>query len=69
MILERPKISKFKEEMRFKIAEILNLRADKVNIKATTSEKMGFIGQKEGLGAIASVGLQYFKWHKVLWKF
>ena len=42
VICERPKISKHKEKMKEKIAEILNIKKNIVNIKGTTTEKLGF---------------------------
>ncbi len=46
-----PKISPFKEEMEKNIAKGLNLAPDLVNVKATTTEKLGFIGKEEGIAA------------------
>jgi 2-C-methyl-D-erythritol 2,4-cyclodiphosphate synthase len=44
--------------MQAAIAEILELTTDDVSIKATTTEKMGFVGREEGLVAYATVLLQ-----------
>ena len=57
IICENPKISGYKSQMQKNIARILNINIDKVNIKATTTEKLGFIGRGEGIAAqaIASV--------------
>jgi 2-C-methyl-D-erythritol 2,4-cyclodiphosphate synthase len=49
---EKPKLSPYKEAMREKIAQTLNMYADCVNIKATTTEGLGMIGQGEGIGAM-----------------
>jgi 2-C-methyl-D-erythritol 2,4-cyclodiphosphate synthase len=46
--LERPKISPHLEKMRTNISVILNLSVEKISIKATTSEKLGFVGREEG---------------------
>lgn len=54
IICERPKISAFKQAMKNKIAELLDIDKNHVNIKATTTEKLGFIGREEGIGATAS---------------
>jgi 2-C-methyl-D-erythritol 4-phosphate cytidylyltransferase/2-C-methyl-D-erythritol 2,4-cyclodiphosphate synthase len=51
---ERPKISPYRDQMIAKVAEILNLETSRVSIKATTTEKLGFIGREEGLGAFAT---------------
>lgn len=56
--LEAPKIKPYNLEMRTVIASILDLSIDDVSIKATTTEKMGFVGREEGLMAHASVLLQ-----------
>ncbi|MCX6333210.1 MAG: 2-C-methyl-D-erythritol 2,4-cyclodiphosphate synthase [Bacteroidia bacterium] len=56
--LEKPKIASFIPEMRSVIAAILETSADNISIKATTAEKMGFIGKEEGVVALASVLLK-----------
>ena len=55
LICERPKISKHKEKMKVKIAQILNIKKNNVNIKATTTEKLGFLGREEGIACQVSV--------------
>ena len=54
---EEPKFSKFQKKMKSNIARLLNLNIKQVNIKATTTEKMGPLGNKEGLGAFALVNI------------
>lgn len=49
VVLEKPKIMKYKEQMKSNISEICNIPLNRINIKATTNETMGFIGRKEGL--------------------
>jgi len=56
--LEAPKIRKHSDEMRTIIASILELSVDDISIKATTTEKMGFVGREEGLVAYATVLLE-----------
>jgi 2-C-methyl-D-erythritol 2,4-cyclodiphosphate synthase len=58
LCLESPKIKKYTEDMRKVIANILHIGIDDVSIKATTNEKMGFIGREEGLVAYATVLLK-----------
>lgn len=58
LCLESPKIKPFVSEMQKVIASILGLLAEDVSIKATTTEKMGFVGREEGLVAYATVLLQ-----------
>jgi 2-C-methyl-D-erythritol 2,4-cyclodiphosphate synthase len=53
--LEQPKISPYADAMRAIISNILHIEIDDVSIKATTTEKMGFIGKGEGLAAYATV--------------
>jgi 2-C-methyl-D-erythritol 2,4-cyclodiphosphate synthase len=56
--LEAPKIKKYGSEMRNTIARIVNITSEDVSVKATTAEKMGFIGREEGLVAYATVLLR-----------
>jgi len=53
--LEKPKISQYISEMRIVISEIVETDAENVSIKATTAEKLGFIGREEGVVAMAVV--------------
>ena len=55
LIAEKPKIAPYIGPMRQVISDILDVSLDKVSIKATTTEGMGFVGRGEGLGAIAVV--------------
>jgi 2-C-methyl-D-erythritol 2,4-cyclodiphosphate synthase len=55
VVCESPKIMPHAFSMRSKIAEIAGISIDDVSIKATTNEKMGFIGRKEGIVAYAAV--------------
>lgn len=50
---ERPKINPHIPEMQRVMAEILQISVDDISIKATTSEKMGFVGREEGFAAYA----------------
>ena len=58
LCLESPKIKPFVGSMQSCIASILNLNAEDVSVKATTTEKMGFVGREEGLTAYATVLLE-----------
>ncbi len=62
---EAPKIGKYKLDMRQILSEILHCESSRVNIKATTTEKLGFIGRGEGVGVIANANLKYFDWTKI----
>jgi len=55
VITEKPKLSPYILLMRKSIAEILKVDIDQVSVKATTSEKMGFVGREEGIKAVAVV--------------
>lgn len=57
LICERPKIGPHATDMSAKMAEILGIDADRVSIKATTSERLGFTGREEGIAAIATATL------------
>ena len=54
LICEKPKIKPHREAMRERIAELCGLPLTRVSVKATTTEKLGFIGRGEGLAAQAS---------------
>jgi len=56
--LEKPKIAPHLDAMRAAIAPILEVSEEEVSIKATTGEKMGFVGRQEGLCAYAVVLLE-----------
>jgi 2-C-methyl-D-erythritol 4-phosphate cytidylyltransferase/2-C-methyl-D-erythritol 2,4-cyclodiphosphate synthase len=53
LICERPKIRPHRDAMRARLAEILGLPEDRISVKATTTEGMGFTGRQEGLAAQA----------------
>jgi 2-C-methyl-D-erythritol 2,4-cyclodiphosphate synthase len=58
VIAEAPRLGKYRETMRANLAEDLGIDMARVNIKATTTEKLGFIGRAEGLACQAVVLLQ-----------
>jgi 2-C-methyl-D-erythritol 2,4-cyclodiphosphate synthase len=58
LCLEAPKIRPYADAMRSIIASVLKISTDDVSIKATTTEKMGFVGRGEGLVAYANVLLK-----------
>ena len=55
LILQRPKIAPYVEKMRETISGLLEADISQISIKATTSEKLGFVGREEGAEAFASV--------------
>lgn len=54
-ICEEPKILKYKLEIKKNISNLLLLNINKINVKATTTERLGFLGRKEGIAAQAVV--------------
>jgi 2-C-methyl-D-erythritol 4-phosphate cytidylyltransferase/2-C-methyl-D-erythritol 2,4-cyclodiphosphate synthase len=58
LICERPKIGPHREAMRARIAQIIGLPLERVSVKATTTEGMGFTGREEGLMAQAVVNVE-----------
>lgn len=57
LIAEKPKISGFLLPMKTQLAATLGLNAGQVGIKATTNERMGFVGREEGIAAMAVASL------------
>ena len=64
IIAQTPRLLKYKKQMRFNLAKLLNLTPNLVNIKATTAEKLGWIGRKEGVAVEAIATLYYYDWTK-----
>lgn len=50
---QTPKLSPFREQMRENLAQALGVSVDQVGVKATTTERLGFVGRKEGIAAWA----------------
>lgn len=57
IICERPKIGPHASEMARELARITGTGADRISVKATTSERLGFTGREEGIAALATVTL------------
>jgi 2-C-methyl-D-erythritol 2,4-cyclodiphosphate synthase len=55
IIAQRPKLAPFRDAIAAKIAQLLDLPAGHVNVKATTTDHLGFIGRGEGICALAVV--------------
>ncbi len=58
LCLEMPKVKPYIQQMQATISQILSVKVSDVSIKATTTEKMGFIGREEGLAAYATILLE-----------
>lgn len=59
LVCEMPKIGPHRDAMRERIAEITELDSDRISVKATTSERLGFTGRKEGISAFATATLLF----------
>lgn len=57
IVAERPKLATYLPDMRERLSQILRSTIDQVNIKATTTEGMGFCGRREGIESFAVVSL------------
>jgi len=55
LLIERPKISPYINQMKKIISGILDAEENQISIKATTSEKLGFVGREEGVASFATV--------------
>lgn len=55
LAIETPKITPFIDSIREKIAEYLEVSKNQISIKATTTEKLGFIGRQEGVAVMSTV--------------
>ena len=51
IIAQKPKLAPYRESMRTSLAKTMNLSLDRVSVKATTTEKLGFTGRGEGIAA------------------
>lgn len=55
IICEEPKIGPHRDRMRMRISEIMGLEPERISVKATTTERLGFTGRSEGIAATATV--------------
>ena len=53
IVLEKPKINPYIQEMKKVLAPLMNVTEEDISIKATTNEKLGYVGREEGLNAMA----------------
>ena len=58
IIAQAPKLGKFRKNMRANLAKTMNISVDRVSVKFTTTEKLGFTGRGEGIAAEAVVLLK-----------
>lgn len=59
LIAEEPKIGPHRAAMTAELAAMLGINADRISVKATTNETMGFVGRKEGIASIVTVSVIY----------
>lgn len=58
IIAEKPKLAPHRDAMQAKVAHLLDLPSGRVNVKATTTDHLGFIGRAEGICAMAIVAIE-----------
>jgi len=58
VVAEQPKLADYREKICLKLAGTLNIPSGKVNVKASTSEELGFIGREEGIASWATALLE-----------
>ena len=61
IICEQPKIGPLSNQMKSSVSKIMNLDINRISIKATTSEKLGFTGREEGIAALATATVCKFE--------
>lgn len=64
IIAQKPKINPFKHEIKNSLANLIGIEKQFINIKATTAEKMGFIGRNEGVAVQSIATLKYYNWKR-----
>jgi 2-C-methyl-D-erythritol 2,4-cyclodiphosphate synthase len=55
VLAEAPKVGPVRDQIRRQVAELLEVSEEQVNVKATTTERLGFLGRREGIAAQAVV--------------
>ena len=65
IMAQTPRLEAYKKPMRSTLGSILKLPISRINVKATTTETLGFIGRKEGVAVMATASLYYFDWTKL----
>lgn len=59
LICEAPRVGPHREAMTSALSQMLGISADRISIKATTNEKLGFVGREEGIAAIATASVVF----------
>ncbi len=55
IICEKPKINSYREKLILNLSKICSLEHDRINVKATTTERLGFTGREEGIASLCSI--------------
>ena len=55
IICEKPKISSYREQLIINLSKICSVEHDRINVNATTTERLGFTGREEGIASICSI--------------
>ena len=58
IICQKPKLAPYMDTMKNRLAEVIGISPDRVNVKATTTEKLGFTGREEGIAAMATCAIE-----------
>ena len=66
LLAQIPKISPHKQALRQSLSILLHLPINRINIKATTAEKMGFVGRNEGICVLANASLKFINWKELI---
>lgn len=64
ILAEKPKINPYKDQMRSQLSSIIGIEKQRINIKATRGEKMGFIGRSEGVAVLSNASLKFYDWKR-----
>lgn len=62
VIAQKPRLKHYKQDIKYKLAQELQIEPYFVNVKATTTEKLGFVGREEGVAVISTATLKFFDW-------
>ena len=62
IIAQKPRVNKHKMTIKNSLSELIGIKKQFINIKATTAEKLGFIGRGEGVAVLSNATLKYFNW-------
>lgn len=65
ILAQVPKINPYKIEIKRSLSNLLAIPMQKINIKATTGEEMGFVGRKEGIVVQCTANLKYYDWSDI----